>query len=420
LGINEAIEIALAYSPNLAGVLEDLETALAKRKEAGTYFLPTLSIDYNYFKVKDLTRIRTRYGDLHTGSLNTYQWATSLSQPIFTGFSLSSNYNLAELGVNYNELQVELARLDVAYSTKKAFFGYLKALKGLEVADQQVLQLTGHLKTARDFFDVGILPLNDVLKVEVELAEAQQQQVRAANALSLAGANLNTLLGRPLDPPLVLEDLLKHHEVNVKFEQARQVAKVERPELKALEIQLQQAKWSVHQAQSGYYPQLNLQGSYIFTGENWDFGDSSIYDPTNWQVVTSINWPFWEWGRTMQQVNQKRAGLRKQENIHRDVQDQIELQVKQTWVSFKDAEKNIATALTAIASAEENFRITQERFKEHLTTNTEVLDAQTLLTNALDNYYTALTQFNVAEAGLLRAMGLGLPEGQAWKTAAAR
>jgi outer membrane protein TolC len=404
--------MALAYSPNLAGVREDLVAAEAKRKEAATYFLPTFSTDYNYYKVQDLTKIRTKFGDLYTGTLNTYQWATSVSQPIFTGFRLSSSYNLADLGVNYSELQVDLFRLDVAYSAKKAFFEYLKALKSLEVANQQVVQLTSHLKTARDFFEVGILPLNDVLKVEVELAEAQQQQVQADNAVSLAGASFNSLLGRPLDHPLVLEDALKHHEVKVEFEQARQSARVERPELKALEVQLRQAQESIRQAQSAFYPQLSLQGAYIFTGENWDFGDSSIYDPTNWQVITSINWPFWEWGRTVQQVNQKRAGLRKLESTQRDVRDQVELQVKQTWVSLKDSEKNIATAQTSITSAEENFRITQERFKEQLTTNTEVLDAQTLLTKARNNYYTALTVFNVAEAGLLRSMGRGLPEGQ--------
>jgi outer membrane protein TolC len=120
----------------------------------------------------------------------------------------------------------------------------------------------------------------------------------------------------------------------------------------------------------------------------------------------------------VQQVNQKRAGLRKLENTRRDVQDQVELQVKQTWVTLKDSEKNIGTALTSIASAQENFRITQERFKEQLTTNTEVLDAQTLLTKARNNYFTALTLFNVAEAGLLRSMGRGLPEGLEAKTAA--
>ncbi len=409
--LNQAIEQALSYSPNLAGAREDLEAATSRRKETITGFLPTLSTDYNYYRTQDLTRIRTRYGDLYTGSLNTYQWSTSVSQPIFTGFKLSSTYKLADLGVDFSELQVFLTRLDVAYSAKKAFFEYLKAQKSLDVANQQVVQLTSHLQTARDFFDVGILPTNDVLKVEVELAEAQQQLVQADNSVSVTRATLNTLLGRPVGADLKTQDELNYHEVKIGYEQARQTGRVERPELKAIEVQLQQGQENVRQAEAGYYPQVNLQASYIFTGENWDFGDSSVYDPTNWQVVTAVNWPFWEWGRTLHQVNQKRANLRKLESTRRDLQDQVELQIKQSWLSLKDSEKNISTARTSIVSAEENFRITQERFKEQLTTNTEVLDAQTLLTKARNNYYTALTQYNLAEAALLRSMGRGLPPG---------
>ena len=76
---------------------------------------------------------------------------------------------------------------------------------------------------------------------------------------------------------------------------------------------------------------------------------------------------------------------------------------------MREAEKSIATAKAAITQAEENYRITQDRFKEQLTTNTEVLDARVLLTRAQDNYYSALRTFNVAQAKLQRAMGRGLP-----------
>ena len=72
---------------------------------------------------------------------------------------------------------------------------------------------------------------------------------------------------------------------------------------------------------------------------------------------------------------------------------------------------SLSALRASIRSATENFRITEERFREQLTTNTEVLDAQTLLSQARNNYNTALTQYNVAEARLRRAMGGGLPEG---------
>ena len=59
-----------------------------------------------------------------------------------------------------------------------------------------------------------------------------------------------------------------------------------------------------------------------------------------------------------------------------------------------------------VVSAEENFRISQERYKEQVATATEVLDAQTRLTEAKTNYTNALVIYNLAQANLIRAMGL--------------
>ncbi|MFH1057261.1 MAG: TolC family protein [Pseudomonadota bacterium] len=411
LTLPQAIQKALAYSPNLAAAKEDLAAAEQQRLESETYFLPALSTAYTWQRVQNPTQSRTALGVTSLGSANVYQWNASLSQPLFTGFNLTSSYRLADLGVDVAGMQVMLAALDVTLAVKESFFDYLRAQKAEEVAQQAVTQLTSHLKNAQDFHEVGIIPINDVLKVEVELANAQQQEVTANNATSVAMSRLNTLLGTPVDGTLDVEDILSFHKVDIDYNQAHATARQQRPELKSLDLRLMQADQSVIQAQSRYYPQLNLTGGYVSTSDTADLGDSYYYDPSGWQVVTSLNWTFWEWGRTNHQVGQRRAQKRRLENVRRDVQDQVDLQVKQYYLALHDAEKNIATAKASIRSAKENYRITQERFKEQLTTNTEVLDAQTLLTQAQNNYYTALTVYNVAEARLRRAMGGGLPAG---------
>ena len=71
-----------------------------------------------------------------------------------------------------------------------------------------------------------------------------------------------------------------------------------------------------------------------------------------------------------------------------------------------EAKKNVPVAELSVHQAEEGFRIAEERYKEHITTSTEVLDAQTLLTQAKTNYYTALYNCNIALAKLYRAIGM--------------
>lgn len=411
LGLNQALQKALNYSPNLQAVKEDLEAARSARAESQTSFLPALNTNYKFTGLQHVNHVRTSLGTFASGSQYSYQWTNSVSQPLFTGFNLLSTFRLADLGVDVAQVQVRLTVLDLVLQVKETYFDFLRAQKAEEVAHQAVEQLGSHLQTAKDFYDVGIIPLNDVLKAEVQLANAQQEEVRAQNATSVSRARLSSLLGLPVDSALEVQDILKYHDVDIEYDQARRTARLERPELASLHLRLMQSDQSIIQAQSRFYPQFNLVAAYIFASDRPELGQNDYYDPTQGQIMTQMDWTFWEWGRTHHQVSQRRAQKRRLENTLRDLQDQVDLQVKQSYLGLHDSQKNIGTAEASIRSAVENFRITQERFKEQLTTNTEVLDAQTLLTQARNNYFTALTQYNVAEARLRRAMGGGVPEG---------
>lgn len=409
ISLEQCIGMALAYSPNLTAAKEDLEGAKSKEKEAFTYFLPTLKTSYAFQKTQDPTVIHTPIGDVTANWDRRYQWSTSVNQPVFTGFRLTSQYRLAELGVDIAEVNVELARLDLVLNVKETYLEYLRAQKAFKVAQQAVVQLQSHLKVSQDFYDVGIIPINDVLKTKVELANAQQNEVAAQNSVELARSRLATLLGLPVETSLEVEDILRYRPIAIEFAPARDQARNQRPELKALGLQLKQAEYGIQQARSGYYPELGVSAGYDYTSDSPDMQDSYYYDHSGWLVGAQLSWTFWEWGRTRDQVNQRRADLRKLVALRQDLEDQVDLQVKQAILYLVDSAKNIVTARTSIEQAKENYRITMERYKEQLTTNTELLDAQTLLTQAQNNYFTALTVYNVAEARLWRAMGRERP-----------
>jgi len=405
--LDQALDLALAYSPKLKAAQEALAAARFSQKEAFTYFLPTLGTSYAWKRMQDEPTVNLNGMNFQTGSLNTYQWSTYLSQPIFTGFRLTSTYRLAELGVDLAKLDLRLAQLDLVVAVKEAYLEYLRAQKSWKVAQQAVRQLKAHLKVSQDFYDVGIIPINDVLKTKVGLSSAQQEEVKAKNAVDLARSKLNVLLGRPVQEELEVKDILRYRRVEITYDQAHRIALEKRPELKALALRLEQADQAITQAQSQYYPQVSLRGAYNFTSDKPELGDNDYYDPSGWEVSTQVEWTFWEWGRTRHRVSRRRAQKRRLGNLENDLKDQVGLQVKQAILFLRESEKNIFTAKVAITQAKENYRITLERFKEQLTTNTELLDAQVLLTNAQNNYFTALTVYNLAKARLWRFMGLG-------------
>lgn len=404
----QALSMALDYSPNIKQVLAELQKAQLQKKEAFTYFLPSLSTNYTWTKNQNPSSFRTQGSLVVVGSENVYQWTTGFKQPLFTGLRLTSQYKLSELGVDLAEVNMTTATMEVALKVKEAYFLYLRAIKGVGVANSAVKRLESQLKVSRDFHEVGIIPVNDVLKVDVELANAMQDRVSAYNNRALSMSRLNRLLGLPVEKELKVADKLGYYPLKVNYIKAREKARVERPELKALNIRLKQADQSILTVESGYYPQISLQGSYFFTGDSPELGESAFYDATDYQIVTQLDWSFWEWGRTKHQAGQVKADKRRLEAVRQDLQDQVDLQVREAVLFLTEAQLNIATATTQIKQAKENYRITFERYQEQLTTNTEVLDAQLLLTQAKVNYYNALTTFNIAEARLKRAMGEGL------------
>jgi len=85
--------------------------------------------------------------------------------------------------------------------------------------------------------------------------------------------------------------------------------------------------------------------------------------------------------------------------------DNIDLGVNEAYLRTIESEQNIITIEKAIEQAKENLRITEERFKEQVSTQTDVLVAQTLQTDTMTNYYNALYDYKIAKAVLYRAMG---------------
>ena len=118
-----------------------------------------------------------------------------------------------------------------------------------------------------------------------------------------------------------------------------------------------------------------------------------------------LSWTFFEWGKTHyseQETNSVKIQLIQTRSAF---VDQIQLEIKQAVLDLSETEKNIPTTRKAVEQAEENLRVSQERYKAQVTTSTEVLDAQTLLTQARRNYYSALYSHHLAKARLHRAIG---------------
>jgi len=397
-----AIEISLDANLRLKSSKEGVRAAAAVKDARKTEFYPTFNASYQFEYNDEGQSISPLLG-----SANRQQtMATTITQPLFTGFALENQYALAELGLDLAETEVKRVRQDVILRVKQDYFTLLKAQKLLDVARQTVTQISAQKTVAENYYQVGMTPLNDLLQVQVELANANQALAVAKNNLEIARSNFNTTLRRPVDERVQLQDILEYSPFIHDLAYCRESAENNRLEIKIVDLQVESARKEIELAKNTYYPTVNLQYRYFRIGEDWDVnGGAGVADPSGWSITTVASWNFWEWGRSGHNVTEKRRRLSQAKYQQEEVLDQIRLEIKSTYLRTREAEENIRSVEKAIDQAKENFRINQERYKEQVATNTDVLIAQTLLTRTMTNYYNALYDFQLSKAALYRAMG---------------
>ncbi|MDL1955557.1 MAG: TolC family protein [Candidatus Desulfofervidus auxilii] len=409
LNLKKSIELALKNNLLIQEKLAQIKAATESVKVAKSEFFPKLQTSYSYTRLGEepymIAKNVPGQPKFVMGPQDNYTWDIGFIQPIFTGFYLSSQYRLSKLGVDISKLEKIEAEQEVIRQVKVSYFKVLLAEKYKKVAEIAVKNLSAHLKDAKALYDIGIIPLNDLLKSKVALANAKQDLVRADNNLQTAISAFNILLRFDINHPTKIEDILTYKPLNLTLNEAMKIAIKERPEIKQIAKRLEQMDVQIKMAKSAYYPQIAMVGRYERIGDDPGIDGTGYRNPDQFYLTLEAKWTFWEWGKTRAKVKSLIWRKKALEKILEQLKDQIKFQVKRAYLNLKEAEKNIETARISVEQAKENYRLTDLQYKNQITTSTEVLDAQTLLTQAQNNYYSALYRYNTAIADLERAMG---------------
>ncbi len=416
LTLEASIDIALQNSITIHSAKEGVKAATAQKREAVTGFLPKFSTSYNYTRLNEAPFSKFQGmpapftalngTEIPAGTINNYNWAIEARQPLFTGGGLIANYEASKIGEDAARTEETAKQQDVVQDVKIAYYDILRSQRILETARQSVEMLGAHRDVAGNYFKVGMIPKNDLLHAEVELANGKQSLIKAKNAVELSKARFNTILKRKILTPVQIADVLQYQPLEKQLDECFEIALKNRPELKIATLKAQQAGKIVRAAQSEYLPTLSVVGNYTRTGDNPSVSGSDFKDAENWYVMGVASWNFWEWGRTKFKVDASRARESQALDAARELNDLIALEIKNAYLNLQEAETQIDVSQKVIEQADENFRITKERFQERVATSTEVLDAQTLLTKAKAQYANALGDFNISRAKLERAMGV--------------
>ncbi|MGA7160163.1 MAG: TolC family protein [Bacteroidota bacterium] len=411
LTIEESIAIGLENSRELHSSQMKLEYADAKAGEAAAGMYPSLKAQASYQRLSNVPEFEIPLPGLPSPIgfpviLNSYSTKATLQQPLFTGWKLQSNVNTAEYSAEASKRDVENDKAQLVYNIKSAYWNLYRAKDVKRVSDENITQISSHLSDIESMFKQGMATTNDVLKVKVELSSAKLLQSEASNSVEIAMISFNSTLGISLNTQVGIgSNLTPTTKEFPEIQKLLETAFTERPDLQGLDWRLKAAKSGITGAEAGWSPQIFLTGNYYYARPNARIFPAVDAFKDSWDLGVTLQFDIWNNLTSAYQTTEAQAQFEQAKDAIAMLKDGVTLEVTQSYLSFKQAKENIQLSQLGLDQADENLRVTQQKFKAGLTTNSEMLDAEVAQLQAKLQLTQALVDYELAQAKLEKAIG---------------
>ena len=346
---------------------------------------------------------------------------TTASIPLYTGGKLLKTVDSARYQLGAQRTQEQSTAIDLKLTVAEAYVGVLRAKRNLDTAKSNVEQLTSFARDVKNRLEQGLAIRSDDLAAQVSLANAQLSEIQARTSLESAWATYNRYLCRPLDQYAELEEISElPTDDNYWVQMAARVVASRgefagkndgevrdltarafqlRPELAGLVQQARSLNAQADATRANLRPQVSLTGGFIYLGAE------NFVPQGNGFVSFIIDWTFTDSGRSRRQAHSLNAQERATSKRRADLAADVALQVRTRWLDLQRARQGVPVARFAVIQAEENVKVITDRYRQQLSTYTEVLDAETRRITSLNNFYNAVYDENLASFRLQRAVG---------------
>ncbi len=399
----ECVSIGLAQHPSLKAAGASVQAGHERVFEAASSYLPQVSGFYSTSRGTVLpTGTGPTPGTTSTsvstlgGTFNSYRTGVSFSQMLFDFGQTLDQIRAAQAAEQSLRADLNTQADTVALNVKQAYFNVLATRRLQAVADETVRQNQSHLDQARGRYTVGLAAKFDVTTAEVQLANAELNQLSARNNVAVARETLRNALG--LTGPLTFDiiDNLDIHAVQITEQDALALAYEKRPELQSLQAQERAAGQQIAALQKNYLPNVTGSGAYQWSGMDYPLD-------SYWSIGASVNLSLFNGGLTTAQIAEQKANLSNLKFNEELTRQNIALEVRQDTLNLQQAAASIGVAEKGLQLARENLALAEGRYTTGVGNIIELTDAQASLTTAEANHVQALYNYKTALAALEKA-----------------
>lgn len=405
LTLEDAIATAVANSPGLAIARERVQRAGNVVNEARGRGRFNVSADAAHTRTSPTSSITIPGPGGETQTIQTRPpsqttLSATASQPIDINGRIRLGRQAAGLGLDIQTFGEVQTLQQLIADVKNSYYNVLRAEGGVDVVQAAIVAAEDRLRLASAQFEAGVVPRFDVTRAEVDVANLRQSLIQAENAVDIAKGALNVTIGVGANNPVNVESQAVPVEpVTVDIPAQTRQAVEARPEVRLARLAVDLAQQNVRLTAKEDDPSLAA-----FVRTDW-ISETSAFsaNKTTYTYGVNLNWPVFTGGVTKARVAQARNDVQ----IARRSLDQtvlgVTLDVRTAAENVMESSRRVQTAEANVALAQEALRLAKVRYQEGVSTEVEVTDAESALTQALTNAVNARYDFLTAQAQLQRA-----------------
>ncbi len=391
LSLNEAIETALQYNPEIAGARRRMDAAQGRFWRGISPPPAVLSVGYDYVPIGSGI---TSFGEKFVAVSQSFDFPTTIA---FRGSALSHETDAA--GADFLS-----ASQAVTMQAKLAYYGVLARQQKHTLAKENLTVAEEFAQKAGIRYNVGEGTNLELLTAKVQQTQAQNAVEVARNDLRLATSELNRVLGQgreQLDQEFMLTDSLTDQPPAFSLDSLMEQLLQSNPELQATQYRLSAASVNRTIAWSSILPNFTVSYSRQVQG-----GTSNLYG-----VALGMTVPIWFLLDQRGQVEEANAEHARMESALLAQRNLVNLEVKNAYLEFTNNERQVQLYSTdLLPQAEEVYREAATSYQAGEITYIEFLLARQTLIVARGTHIDALFNFNAALARLEKAVGRTLGE----------
>jgi len=415
LTIEECLKLGLANNPGLKSSWAGVSLAQAKVREAYASALPSVKLSGGYTRLSYVDPFvitlplpgRVVSETVAPVIPNNYAAKLTVQQPIFAGFRLTSATKAAREYLQATDDDFAASRAKLAFDVRTAYWNLYKAERLDQLLAHSQAQVQAHLDDVRNLLAQGLAVRNDVLKVEVQLANVGLLKLDAENAVRLARTALNNQIGLALDtetePASEADSVASAPDAGLDSLIAE--ARRNRPEVRATEHRVRLAAAAVTVAEGAWYPQIAFTGDYYYSRPNQRYQPPQDRFNKSWDLGLGASFDVWNWGMAAHQTAEARAQLIQAKAALEIARDGVALEATQDYQNLLAAIEKVKATGQALGQADENRQGVEASFKAGSATSSDVLDAETALLQAQVNRTAAQVDMELARAKLAKTLG---------------